>query len=238
MRFLVIANWKMNLSLKSAINLSGMLNETPLPNNIDLIIAPSFLHITEVANQLPNIGNIMIAGQDCAGFSEGSHTGDTSANMLAELGCKYVIIGHSERRSAYNESAELLAAKLDMAYENGLIPIFCIGEDRINRENNNVLNFLMQQLEEVGLDRLKQVGAVIAYEPVWSIGSGILPTKGQIEEVSCYLKTILDNPIVYGGSVNGNNSAELSSISNIAGLLIGKASAENNSFLKIIKNIN
>jgi len=225
----------MNLDFKAVKAYCTAIESIPQADKIKTIIAPSYLHLPYVAEHLASRPDIVLAAQDCSAFEDAAHTSDISAKMLKEFACEYVIIGHSERRACYGEQEDLLAAKIDRAHEAGLIPIYCIGEDFEARHANNVLPKLRQQLRDVGLGRLAKAKAVIAYEPIWSIGTGLTPTPQQISEVSNFIDDILPGQaIVYGGSVNQDNSASIASLQNISGLLIGKASADVLQFASIV----
>lgn len=241
MSCVLIANWKVNLDMKALENYCKEISiSLPLlidkNNDVQIVMAPSYLHLPYVRQQIINQELISLAAQDCSAFRDGPHTGDVSAAMLKEMGCSYVIIGHSERRLSYNENEELLAAKLECAYAEGLRPIYCIGEDFEARLANTFLPKLRQQIKDAGLDRLAKSKAIIAYEPIWSIGTGLTPTSDQITEVSNFIHELLPNQdIVYGGSVNHENAASILSLNHINGLLIGKASTDPEQFMQIIK---
>ncbi len=185
---------------------------------------------------------IHLGAQDCHHEESGSFTGDVSANMLTKVGCEYVILGHCERRSCHGESNEIVAKKLAIAAKNNLNPILCIGENKEVRDANNHLNFVREQLlhsipRDVNFERL-----VIAYEPIWSIGTGVVPTLAQIEEMVNFIRKVVHEFfndkidhffVLYGGSVNSKNSAEILTVENVDGFLIGKASLDPIEFLKI-----
>ena len=184
---------------------------------------------------------IKLGGQDCSSQSKGSFTGDISAEMLKDVGAKYVILGHSERRQYYFESDEIIAQKIINAVENGLTPILCVGESLQQRQNGNHQDFIINQLQN-SLIQNKIDNLIIAYEPIWSIGSGAVPTIAEIEEITSLIiselsknKNIVDFKVIYGGSVNSNNAREILQTKNINGLLVGGASLNEDEFYKIIK---
>ena len=188
--------------------------------------------------------DINLGGQDCHQRSNGAFTGDISAKTLHDCGCKYVILGHSERRQYHFESNQIVAAKAKTALEQGLIPVICIGESKKLRKDNNYLPFLKEQIENSIPDNINIEKLIIAYEPVWSIGSGLIPQNSQIEEAADFIKEVLDNnkklqiknyTILYGGSVNKDNAGSILKIKNINGLLVGSASLEAKQFFDIIK---
>ncbi len=185
---------------------------------------------------------IRLGAQDCHHEESGSFTGDVSANMLTKVGCEYVILGHCERRSYHGESSEIVAKKLAVAAKNNLNPILCVGENKEVRDANDHLNFVREQIfqsipREVNFQKL-----VIAYEPIWSIGTGVIPTLAEIEEMVNFIKKTVNEFfgdkishffVLYGGSVNSKNSAEILTVENVDGFLIGKASLDPIEFLKI-----
>lgn len=235
---IIIANWKMNLTNTAVESYCKSIDSIPQAENIEIIIAPSYIHLPYLQKKLLQRPDIKLAAQDCSGFTEGAYTGDISANMLKEFGCTHAIIGHSERRIHYNENEELLAAKLDCVKIAGLRPIYCVGEDFETRHNNSVLQKLRHQLRDVGLNRLKSTNAIIAYEPIWSIGTGLVPTAEQIQEVAAFIDDMLPGQsILYGGSVNPDNANHISSLPHLSGLLIGKASTNIDQFSQIIKTM-
>jgi triosephosphate isomerase len=189
-----------------------------------------------VVNQRP----IKLGAQDCHFAESGSFTGDVSAKMLKNVGCRYVIIGHSERRLHHCEENDLLAKKLSAAAKENLVPIFCVGESKEVRDTAAHLQFVEKQLVESITADLKLEKLVIAYEPIWSIGTGVIPTLEQIKEMIDFIRKNLGEKfsnvateftILYGGSVTAENSAEILKISD--GLLIGKASLDAVEFIKI-----
>jgi triosephosphate isomerase len=188
-----------------------------------------------VVNQRP----IKLSGQDCHFEKSGSFTGDISAKLLRDVGCKYVILGHSERRCNYCETSEMIAKKLQMANENNLIAIFCVGESKEIRDAKTHLDFVQKQIKE-SLLATNFENLVIAYEPVWSIGSGVLPSVEEIVEMVEFIKKLISDDfanqvknlsVLYGGSVNAQNSGEILKVCD--GLLVGKASLEAGEFVAI-----
>jgi triosephosphate isomerase (TIM) len=183
-----------------------------------------------------------LGGQDCHFEESGSFTGDISADMLSKVGCEYVILGHSERRTYHKESSEIVAKKVSAALKKMLIPIICVGETREIRDAKKHREFVYEQImksipQDINFERL-----VIAYEPVWSIGTGVVPTTEEISEMMNFIKQIFDEKLenrakhyvaLYGGSVNSENSKEILEIPNVDGLLVGKASLDAIEFLKI-----
>ena len=185
---------------------------------------------------------LRIGAQDCHFEESGSFTGDISAAMLKRVGCEYVILGHSERRTAHFETNEIVAKKVQAALDQNLIPIICVGEDQETRNANKHLEFVYRQIKVSIPQGVKFEKLIIAYEPIWSIGTGVTPTVEQISEMAKLIKRIFDEKLagvadeyfmLYGGSVTTQNSAEILAIPNVNGLLVGKASLDAEEFLKI-----
>ena len=268
---IIIANWKMNNSFdyseywieKVRENLNNtkykiiLSPPTIMIDHIDELLLDKELEKMEKMNtDIENISeaeiekislgirDISIAGQDCHYRDSGAFTGDVSPKLLAEAGCQYVIIGHSERRKYHHESDKVILEKVKNALKNNLIPILCIGESDEIRSNLGHIEFIKNQLQNNLAHDININNIIIAYEPIWSIGTGKVPTDQQIAEISEYIKCYIgDNfpniknfNILYGGSVNENN-AHIVNIPNIDGFLIGGASVLAEDFIKILKKI-
>ena len=212
---------------------------------VNFIVCPPFTHLQSVVETLKGT-NIAVGAQDCATEVKGAYTGEVSAEMIAALGCEYVILGHSERRQYYGETSETLNKKMARAYEFGLKPIYCVGENLEEREANRHFEVCKQQIEEVvfNLSEEQFEGLVIAYEPVWAIGTGKTATAEQAEEIHAYIREVLRSkfgakaeecPILYGGSCKPSNAAEIFSKENVDGGLIGGAALKAEDFLGIGK---
>jgi len=214
---LLIANWKMNLSLRCSIDLLRRIEyKNPYKK---LVICPPSLHIYPLIKLFSHFN---FGAQDCSENSSGSHTGEVSAMMLKEIGCEYVIIGHSERRAKYSESNEIIKKKSIQAVRAGLSPIICIGE-YLNDSKENKLKHLLDQLKELDLDNVYAV----AYEPVWAIGSGLTPSISDIKYLLNGIKIFYPQlKLLYGGSVTVENSKQLFDLKDINGLLVGGASLD------------
>ncbi len=246
---IVAGNWKMNLNINEAIELSNeLLKHKEIFDKEKIIIFPSFLIIPEIYNLYKN-SKVSIGAQDCSIYDNGAFTGQVSAKMIKDAGCKYVIIGHSERRSLCHETSSIVSLKAVKAISAGLKVIICIGENLKDRENGDYLLVLEDQLKKslsgISSDsNLISNAIIIAYEPVWAIGTGNTASKKDIEEVHKFIKEIIntnyqfnyDLPILYGGSVNSKNSSEIFKIDNVDGVLVGGASLKSDEFFKIIKN--
>ncbi len=185
---------------------------------------------------------LKLGGQNCHHEESGSFTGETSAAMLVKVGCEYVILGHSERRAGNFESDEIVAKKIKIALVQKLTPIICVGETKETRDSGKHLEFVYRQIMNSIPQDVQFEKMIIAYEPIWSIGTGITPTLLQIAEIAKLIKKIFNEKfanrakeyfMLYGGSVSSQNSAEILAVENVDGLLVGKASLDNEEFLKI-----
>ncbi|MBR1525399.1 MAG: triose-phosphate isomerase [Prevotella sp.] len=244
---IVAGNWKMNLNLQEGVALATELNET-LKNekaNCEVIICTPFIHLAKVADCIDQ--NILKLGaENCADKEKGAYTGEVSAEMVKSTGAQYVILGHSERRQYYNETAEILREKVLLALKNNLKVIFCIGETLEEREANKQNEVVKAELEGSVFNLTKDEFAniVIAYEPIWAIGTGKTATAEQAEEIHAYIRSLVaehydsetaDNTsILYGGSCKASNAPELFGKPDIDGGLIGGASLKAADFKGII----
>lgn len=233
---LIVGNWKMhglNACLDEVEALLISLGGTA-PDHADILICPPATLLAPLAEQLNDSG-LLCGGQDCHGASRGAHTGDISAEMLSDGGASHVIVGHSERREAYGESDETVRDKAGAAIAAGLSPIICIGESHAQRKAGDALKVVESQLlgsmPETETDTM-----VIAYEPVWAIGTGLTPTAEDIFEVHRHLRGHLGRAtrILYGGSVKPENAAEILAIDDVNGALVGGASLKAKDFHAII----
>lgn len=244
---LVAANWKMNGSLESLNQwLSGVLEDDTLV--VDKLLIPPSPYLYPAINSLKGKPHWFVGGQNCAKDSSGAFTGETSPLMLKDIGASYVLVGHSERRQQHQESDELILKKLKLAIEAGLNVIICVGETAEERKQNIQQAVLKKQLDlvlsEVSEQDWQQI--VIAYEPVWAIGSGESASPEQAQEVHEYIRQLLKtvsqsvsetSKIIYGGSVNEDNAKKLFAQADIDGALIGGASLNADSFIQICKQI-
>ena len=235
---LIVANWKMNFLYKNAFNFcKKILLKKKLIKNKFVICPPTTL-ILQLSSKFKGI---TFGAQDCHYEKLGAYTGDISALMLKDINCKHVIIGHSERRKYYFEDHIILKRKIESVINAGLIPIYCIGEDINIKRKDKTKNHLLSQLLNT-LPKKNKNKIIIAYEPIWSIGTGNTPTVNEIEDVNLYIKKIITKinlsykktSILYGGSVNKHNSLVFLDNKNIDGLLIGGASLNLNTFSSIL----
>lgn len=243
---LVAGNWKMNGSLDSASTLiEGIEAGLDAVTTAEMVVCPPFVYISQVAAMIKDSG-ISLGAQNVSDQASGAHTGEVAPNMLTDIGCKYVIVGHSERRSIYGESDAFTASKFAAARKVGLVPILCVGELLEEREQGITEEVVARQIDAVvELEGIAALGdAVIAYEPVWAIGTGKTATPDQAQEVHAFIRgklAALDSRvadkvrILYGGSMNAGNAAELLAMADIDGGLIGGASLKAEDFLAIGK---
>jgi triosephosphate isomerase len=246
---LVAGNWKMNGSLESVKPLvEGIKAGMDAVTTAEMAVCPPYVYIPVVAGLLEGSA-IALGAQDINDQESGAHTGEVAPNMLTDVGCKYAIVGHSERRSIYGESDEFTASKFAAARKAGLIPILCVGELLEEREQGITEQVVARQLDAViNLEGVAALAdAVIAYEPVWAIGTGKTATPDQAQEVHAFIRGKLagldsdvaeKTRILYGGSMNAGNAADLLSMADIDGGLIGGASLKPDDFLAIGKAAN
>ena len=234
----------MNVGYKKGIFLARkFLKKLKKSKNKDFIILPSIQSIQYIKQKLNN-KLLNLGAQDCSQFTLGAFTGDVAATMIKEIGCKYVLIGHSERRTYYNENNTILKKKIDNASKNNLKIIFCVGESLDDYKNGKTKNVLNNQLSKVFSKNFNFNNLVIAYEPVWAIGTNRIPNLKEIENTHGYIKRLFYKKfkvenicVIYGGSVNSKNSKEIFSISNVDGGLIGGASLKADDFKIIYDNL-
>ena len=247
---IIVGNWKMNKTLAEGIQLvdeiSTELNQTA--DDVLKIIAPPFIHLATIADKLKPLNGFEVAAQNCHHISNGAFTGEISAAMIASTGTNYLILGHSERRLYFGENNILLAQKVNIALANNLIPIFCIGENLLERNANQHLEVVAKQLKEAlfHLSSTDFCKIIIAYEPVWAIGTGITATVHQAQGMHNYIRSEINKKygkeissstsILYGGSCNAKNAKELFACIDVDGGLIGGASLIASDFVTIINS--
>ncbi|MBQ8564739.1 MAG: triose-phosphate isomerase [Bacteroidaceae bacterium] len=244
---IVAGNWKMNTTLQEGVALAKEIKDAlnGVETKCDVVIATPFTHLVSVAAAVE--GSIIgVGAENCADKSEGAFTGEVSAKMVASTGVKYVILGHSERRAYYHETTEILKEKVLLALENNLTPIFCVGEVLSEREAGEHFNVVAAQVKEslFNLTAEEFSKVVIAYEPVWAIGTGKTATADQAQEIHAFIRQtiaekygneVADNTsILYGGSCKPSNAGELFAKPDVDGGLIGGAALKADSFMGII----
>ncbi|MSO65260.1 MAG: triose-phosphate isomerase [Alphaproteobacteria bacterium] len=244
-RKLVAGNWKMNGLRDPSLALTGELiaRATGVPPVCEVVICPPATLLANIARALD--GSVIgLGGQDCHAATAGAHTGDISAEMLADAGCRYVIVGHSERRHNHGEKNALVAAKAAAALRAGLVPIICVGETLGERERGATLAVMGEQVVQSLPPPGGHCDIVVAYEPVWAIGSGRTPTAAEIAEVHRHIRACLASHLgrpqsdavrlLYGGSVKADNARTILAVENVDGALVGGASLKVDEFWAIV----
>lgn len=250
---IVAGNWKMNLDLMAGIQIfneiSTLIGEE-VNGNQEAVICPPFIHLSALNSAIKPEIKLSLGAQNCHQADSGAYTGEVSASMLVSCGVEYVIIGHSERRQYFNESNDLLALKLDNVLKNDLTPIFCIGETLEQRNSGIYFDVIKDQLSAAAfhLSQADFSKLILAYEPVWAIGTGLTASPVQAQEIHSFIRhqiaekfdqELADSiSILYGGSCTPKNAAELFSQPDIDGGLIGGASLKARDFVDIIKTFN
>ena len=249
MRKPVIAgNWKLNKTINEAIELVNSLKRELIDiQGVEIIVCPVYTALSDLSDLLVD-SNISLGAQNVYWESSGAFTGEVSSAMLKDAGCEYVIIGHSERRKYFNESDQTVNKRIKAAQQSGLIPIFCVGETLEEREADKTIDVIKRQLTGglEGLEKDALLNLIIAYEPVWAIGTGKTATPGQAQEVHSFIRNwLVENcseevaenlRILYGGSVKSANIKELMQQGDIDGALVGGASLDSSSFAELVKN--
>ena len=242
-RQLVIGNWKMNTSIDEAINLIVDLKEGL--NDESTVVCVPYTHIGVVQEIVDD--RIAVGAQNLCQFDNGAYTGEISSRMLQSLGVEFVIVGHSERRAYFGETDSMVNTKVQQALKKDIIPVICCGEQLETRKEGSFLPFIENQIREAlkNLSKAMVANCVIAYEPVWAIGTGETASAEQAQEVHRFIRGIIENlydkstadhmTIVYGGSVKAENAADLFKEEDVDGALVGGASLKANDFLSIIK---
>ena len=242
---IIAANWKMNLNLNDINLFSETLKKNNFSNQVQACIFPQSLHLNYLIDSLKTTP-VYFGGQNCYFKTNGPFTGEISPVALKEIGCDYVILGHSERRQIFNETNDHIKKCSEAAVNAKLTPIICVGENLDDRNNKKALDFVKEQI--LNSIPITNKDIIIAYEPIWSIGTGIIPSKDEIFEMHDYIKKIAQSllnikvKVLYGGSVNLNNLEEVLSVNNVDGVLVGGASLKVKDFLAIyeavVKHVN
>jgi triosephosphate isomerase (TIM) len=252
---IVAGNWKMNLTLEEGLKLSTELvdfaKNNPLEKlngNPQVIMFTPFIHLVSVVQSIRGIKNLDAGAQNCYTEEKGAFTGEVSAKMIQSSGAGYVLVGHSERRAYFGESNEVLAKKVKIALENGITPMYCCGEVLDERNAGNHFDVVREQLNKglFWLSAEEFAKTVIAYEPVWAIGTGVTASPEQAQEMHAFIRKLISEKynnevaqnasILYGGSCNAKNAAELFANKDVDGGLIGGASLKAEDFTAIIKS--
>lgn len=245
---IVAGNWKMNTTLAEGVGLAKDVNEAlkGVDAKCDVIVCVPFTHLASVAAVIDQ-KKLGLGAENCADHVKGAYTGEVSAPMVASTGATYVILGHSERRQYYGETSEILKTKVNLALAENLTPIFCIGEVLEERENGTFLDVVTKQIQDALFDLSAEDFSklILAYEPVWAIGTGVTATADQADEGNSFVRAAIAEAygadvaetvtIQYGGSMNAKNADELTSKVNVDGGLIGGASLKAQDFSVIVK---
>lgn len=245
---IVAGNWKMNKNLSEGIQLLKDLNSAleALSPKCEVVVGTPFIHLAKAVETVCS-DKIKIAAENCSDKASGAYTGEVSAEMIASTGAKYVILGHSERRSYYGETNSILSDKVNLALANNLIPIFCIGEVKEDREEGKHFSIVENQVKEAlfHLSKEEFSHVVLAYEPVWAIGTGLTATAEEAQDIHAHIRKVIESKygceiannttILYGGSVNASNAKDLFNRPDVDGGLIGGASLSVDKFLPIIE---
>ncbi len=248
---IIAGNWKMNKTLSEGLALaSEVVNiaNDEVPSNVSVVLCTPAIHLAQISPIVKNAQTVSLGAQNMSEHESGAYTGDLSADMIKSVGASFVIIGHSERREYHHETNAQLAARVQLALKKGLTPIFCCGESLETREANNHVSFVNNQLKEslfeLSAEEISQV--VIAYEPIWAIGTGVTASSDQAQEMHKSIRESLAShfgtevaskiSILYGGSMKPDNAKELLSQPDVDGGLIGGASLKARDFVEIAKS--
>ncbi len=245
------ANWKMNLTIQEAVSLTEELISKPRKLSVrqEVVLGVPFPYLTTIKNMLSGTEGIFISAQNCSDRKNGAYTGEVSTEMLQSIGVTHVIIGHSERREYFQENNALLSEKVNRCLQTGLKPIFCCGEPLAVRDSGTEYKYVETQLEEglFHLDAIQLTGFIIAYEPIWAIGTGKTATSDQAQQMHAFIRKVMSTKygsivaesisVLYGGSVKASNAAELFSQLDVDGGLVGGASLVASEFSAIIDNL-
>lgn len=237
----IIANWKMNNDLAETKRFCEVISQLHRGGDQEVIICPSFPYLYYLRLHLDS--RIRLGAQNCSQYAKGAYTGEVSAAMLKDIGCSYVIVGHSERRAAYNETSQQIKEKVLQAHHCGLTAIICVGENLAENKAGRTIAVLTEQITQSLPETVTEQNTIIAYEPVWAIGSGRVPQSDEIEQIHLALRKNIgilfekNLKIVYGGSVTGENCRKILSIKNVDGVLVGGASLNIDEFKVILEQI-
>lgn len=247
-RVIIAGNWKMNKSVQESIDLANLIKRSLFDiGDLEIVICPPFTSLSDVEEVITD-SNIKLGSQDVYWEKEGAFTGEVSCGMLKSIGCEYCIVGHSERRQFFGETNDAVNKKAKALLREGLKPIICVGERLEERKNGKTFSVVKYHVENslAGLTREEMLKAVIAYEPVWAIGTGVNASCDEAQEVHKYIRSLLKSMydeelaksvrIQYGGSVRPDNIKELISQEDVDGALVGGASLKADSFCAIVKN--
>lgn len=227
---LFIANWKMSVSrAETAVRLAGVISESH-SRSYQLVICPSFVHLPLIK------GKFQLGAQNCSAHESGAYTGEISCESLKDIGAEYVIIGHSERRQYHNESDATIPHKINACHRHAMKAVVCIGEPEAVYLSGKTEDYLQMQIDEIGLAKMPHENTIIAYEPLWAIGTGKTPKVEEIDSTIKFIKKSLpEHKILYGGSVNSSNISSFYKLQSVDGFLVGGASAKEDELEKMLK---
>ncbi len=235
---IVVANWKLNGSIEFIEQYLKELNCSKLENSsiCGIICIPS-VYLHDLAGKL---NPLFLGGQDCSNYNKGAYTGEVSASMLKDSSCQFCIVGHSERRQIFGQSNKDICIKVMNLMAHNINPIICIGETYEEKSNNLTKDILYTQISKSIPENATQDSVIIAYEPIWAIGTGLTPSLEEIENIHFFIKNEIQNfenyKILYGGSVNSNNASEIMGLNNVDGVLVGGASLDALEYKKIMNS--
>lgn len=241
MKKLIAGNWKMNKLGSDAVNLASTISEkTNSIDTVEWLICPSFIHLHQVQNVIDQT-SVQLGAQDCSVSGQGARTGDIASDMLNDTGCSYCITGHSERRTYHGETNDAVKSKAEKIIEHGMTAIICVGETLDEREAGNAFTVVEKQIKESVPEGATADNTVIAYEPVWAIGTGKAATPQDVVDMHAHIHKLLESllatgdkmRIIYGGSVKPENAKELLNLKHVHGALIGGASLKADDFIAI-----
>ena len=235
---LIAGNWKMNLKYEGILNFKEILSDLTLNNKVEMAIFPQS-PLLYLAKQNLSHYNIKVGAQACSSELKGAFTGDVSVEILSDIGCKYCIVGHSERRELHNETNDFVKKASTLLLSKNIIPIICVGESQEIKNKKNTNQFIKSQIRECVPDKISS-NLVIAYEPLWAIGTGLIPEYEEIFNVHDIIMNELQHiqnlKVIYGGSVNKENCSQIFELNNVHGALIGGSSLKFKDFLAIYKS--
>ena len=235
---LIAGNWKMNLKYEDIINFKDIISDLKLDNRVEMAIFPQFPLLYSAKKNLSN-HDIEIGAQACSSHLKGAFTGDVSVEIISDIGCKYCLVGHSERREFHNETNDFVKKASTLLLSKNVVPIICVGESLEIRNKKNTNEFIKSQIRECVPDNINS-NLVIAYEPLWAIGSGLIPEYEEIFNIHTLIMNelpyIKDLKVIYGGSVNNKNCSKIFELKTVHGALIGGSSLKFKDFLAIYKS--
>jgi len=247
-RNIAAGNWKLNLSFEEGMQLCRSIANEQIPEGVEVIIAAPFPYLKSLRDLTVPVQKLHISAQNCSEHEKGAYTGEVSASMLNSISITHVLIGHSERREYFGDTSEVLCSKLDLAFANSLVPIYCCGEPLEIRKEGSHVAYVKKQLSETifKLDKSQFAQLILAYEPIWAIGTGETASPEQAQDMHAAIRNMIASeydeafaqqiPILYGGSVKPANSGDIFSQTDVDGGLVGGASLKADSFSAIIKS--